>query len=179
MLNKIIATTVLITAAGMACAQTSSPAVSGAYLGASYARVTVKNVIANGTDVSPSTLGAVFGYDFNQHFALEARMAGGAGSDTLNLMGADFHVKFDQLAGVYAKWSQPIDEGLSVYGIFGATSGKVKVSLNNKSDSSSKNSASFGAGLSYQLTRSSAVSIEYAHLYSNANALSVATRFNF
>ncbi|MFC0168110.1 outer membrane beta-barrel protein [Pseudoduganella danionis] len=179
MLKKIVATTVLITAAGIACAQTSRPAGSGAYLGASYARVTVKNLMSAGDDVSPSTLGAVFGYDFNQHVALEARVAGGVGSDTMNLMGADFHVKFNRLAGVYAKWSQPIDEALSVYGIFGATSGKVKVSLGSISDSSSKSSASFGAGLSYQITHSSAVSIEYARLYSDANALSVATRFNF
>jgi hypothetical protein len=106
MLNKIVASTLLITAAGMACAQTSAPAGSGAYVGASYARVTVKNVVTSGNDVSPSTLGAVFGYDFNQHVALEARVAGGVGSDTLNLMGADFHVKFNRLAGVYAKWSQ-------------------------------------------------------------------------
>jgi opacity protein-like surface antigen len=72
-----------------------------------------------------------------------------------------------------------IDDALSVYGVLGATSGKVKVSLGSISDSSSKSSASFGAGLSYQITRSSAVSIEYARLYSDANALSVATRFNF
>ncbi|MYM41029.1 outer membrane beta-barrel protein [Duganella qianjiadongensis] len=178
MLNKIVAA-VLITAAGMSCAQTTIPAGSGAYLGASYARVTVKNAVIKGDNVSPSTLGAIFGYDFNQHVALEARLAGGAGSDTLNLAGADFHVKFNRLAGVYAKWSQPIDDGLSVYGVFGATSGKVKVSLGSSSAASSKSSASFGAGLSYQITRSSAVSIEYARLYSDANALSVATRFNF
>lgn len=179
MFKKIISVAILMATTGMASAQSDAAKTAGPYIGASYSYVSVKNDLTNSGDVKLSTVGLLVGYDFNANFALEARVASGVGSDNIRLYGYNVDVKFDRLAGVYGKWSVPIEPQLDIYGLAGFTNGKVKASLRGVTDTESKSSGSLGVGLSYKFNRSNSVSLEYARLYSDTNALSVTSKFAF
>jgi len=179
MFKKIISVAILTATAGMASAQSDATQTAGPYIGASYSYVSVKNDLTSGGDVKLSTVGALVGYDFNANFAVEARLAAGVGSDNIRFFGRDIDVKFDRLAGVYGKWSVAIEPQLDIYGLAGVTNGKVKATLRGVSDTESKSSGSLGVGLTYKINRAYAVSIEYARLYSDANAVSITSKFAF
>ncbi|KXI24490.1 porin family protein [Photobacterium sanguinicancri] len=120
---------------------------TGFYIGANVGAGQQKNSTMVKNEEAP--IGALkAGYDINEYFGVEMRYGG------VNLRTDEISLR--DFTSVYAKAQYPINQHVSVYGLVGATSAKIDEATHK----STKNSGSFGAGVSYSITDSLKANVE-------------------
>lgn len=135
-----------------------------------YTSVTAKETIAlNGSSydvkASPTALRGIFGYELNQNLAIEALAAFGLSDATVKVNGAGIpglKMEIDNVVGVYLKPKTKLNDNMEMFGRVGFARGKGTFSaIGVGSESSSANSFSYGAGLSYAIDPTTSLNADY------------------
>jgi opacity protein-like surface antigen len=145
------------------------------YLGALY---NAQEISMNGRDFN--TAGIITGYQYNEYFALEARLSTGT-SGYSTTYGApqssegDYKEDIDTQGSLLIKASYPIFESLSFYGLAGYTKTKLEINgVGSTNDSNgniignysfkhteSDSGFSYGVGLNYQINEKFNIFVDY------------------
>lgn len=141
------------------------PAVATAdgYFGATLTRAAFSD---GGVELNPMTIAFRGGEDFNENFALEARVGIGIADDDRDFFIDDMVFPVDvgikTYLSVYGKGALPVNDELSFYGVLGYSYGKVEVSAPGAG--SSDGGVSYGFGGEYRFTRDTRMSLEWIRL---------------
>ena len=92
---------------------------------------------------------------------------------------AGVEVEIDSLYGVYLTASFPVDDNLSVYGLFGHSEADVSASYQNYSRSDKESSTSYGFGARYSILEAYTAKVEVMEMSDDVTAISVGLRVNF
>lgn len=106
-----------------------------------------------GLKASPGMVRGLMGYELTPQLAIEGMVGLSANSDTTK----GTQVKLDNTVGVFGKAQVPLTDALKVYGRVGVARNSVK--LNGNSDSNT--GLAYGAGLSYDLSKATYLSVDY------------------
>jgi opacity protein-like surface antigen len=135
-----------------------------------YTSVTAKEtVVLNGNaynvKASPTALRGIFGYELNPNLAIEALAAFGLSDATVKVNGISvpgFTMEIDNVVGVYLKPKTKLNDNMEMFGRVGFARAKGTVSaIGVGSESSSANSFSYGAGLSYAINPTTSLNADY------------------
>lgn len=135
-----------------------------------YASVTTKENIsllgnAYNFKATPTALRGIFGYELNPNLAIEALGAFGLSDDSFKVNGINvpgLKMEIDHVVGVYLKPKTKLNENVEIFGRIGFARAKGTVSaIGVGSESSSANSFSYGAGLSYAINPTTSLNADY------------------
>lgn len=107
-----------------------------------------------GLKASPGMVRGLVGYEFTPQLAVEGMLGLGANADTTD----GTRVKLDNTLGVYGKAQLPLTDAFKLYGRVGVARNSVK--LGGSADSHTTGLA-YGAGMSYDLSKTSYLSVDY------------------
>lgn len=127
----------------------------GGYIGAQYAQVKYDqtNTGINNGDATPTALVITGGYNFSDHIALEGRLGFGLGDDAFS---STVDVDIDSLVSVLGKFS--LGGSISPYLLAGFSDVELEATGNQSTEG---DGFSFGAGVDFDVSENSAVSLEY------------------
>lgn len=132
-----------------------------------YTSVTVKDSLADQSlKASPNVLRAIVGYEVNPNVSVELMTGLNLGSASLKLNGqelANSSAKVDRMLGVYLKPKMELVPGLEAFGRLGFMDASLKTTSGTSSRTNSTNGFSYGAGLSYALSKTMSVNLDYMH----------------
>lgn len=106
-----------------------------------------------GLKVSPGMVRGVVGYDITPNVAVEGVLGLNGGSDTAS----GTTLKINNMVGVFGKVQAPVTDAFKVYGRLGA----VRTSLKANGVSDSDTSLAYGAGVTYDLSKTTYVNADY------------------
>ena len=129
------------------------------YIGLQYAELTAS--LDSGEEASPQVAVARFGKENTDYIAFEARLATNIDSDSTTVGGVSVNVELDRLVGLYGVLRYPFFETASVYGVLGATHGKMTARAMGDSVYGDDEDFSYGAGLDLRFARHYSVNVEY------------------
>jgi hypothetical protein len=143
----------------------------GFYVGGALSQVEFKP--DGGPTFNPTAIAAVLGKEFSPNLAGEVRLGAG--------LGADSNVEVDNYVGVYGKGILPVSKEVSIYGLLGLTSTKLK--FTGGGGSASDSSFSYGFGADFAINRTTSIGVEWASLVRasgyDVNALSLLAKYKF
>lgn len=158
---KKLALILALSACGVAQAQTAAPSPFYAELGYAALDAEVFDV-----DFDIGAVRGIVGYEVHPNLAVEAMLGLGAGSDAVSGNGETVKLELEHSYGVYLKPKVRVAEGLELFGRVGYAHSKLKArAVGYRSETDSDNDVSYGAGLSYQFTKSVYGSVDYMHYY--------------
>jgi outer membrane autotransporter protein len=160
------------------------------YVGAQYSQASYEqsnvpssSVYANGK-ADPSALTLIGGYEFNQHVALEGRFAFNAGDDEFEFSsGSSVKTELSYLLSVLGKFS--VGGKVSPYALVGFSDFELDAEGGQAVEG---NGFSFGAGVDFQVSDNTAISLEYVQYASiditgggdaDLTALSIGVSYSF
>lgn len=129
------------------------------YVGLQYAELTAS--LDSGEEASPQIAVARFGKQNTDYIAFEARVATNIDSDSTTVGGVSVDVELDRLVGLYGVLRYPFFDTASVYGVVGATHGKMTARAMGDSVSGDDEDFSYGVGFDLRFARHYSVNIEY------------------
>jgi len=152
----------VVTLAALCCA---GPALAqvGTYSGLSFVSVNYEEDGFPSAD--PQAVAFKLGANLHRNLAVEARAGFGVGEDTVTFQGVPVEVRIDHYFGVYGKAIAPLTDSFSAYGLVGLVAGKVTARGFGYSASSSDTDWSFGLGFDLTMSKSVALSLEWARLF--------------
>ena len=112
---------------------------------------------APGLKVSPDMVRGVVGYEFTPNLAVEGMVGLGAGSDT----SSGTTLKLNNTVGVFGKVQAPVTDALKVYGRLGV----ARTSLKANGVSDSDTGLAYGAGVTYDLSKTTYLNADYTKYY--------------
>lgn len=115
--------------------------------------------------VKPSVVRTIFGYEVNENLALEGMLGFGAANGSATVLNVPVDLKIDSLYGLYIKPKAMVAENLEIFGRFGYATSKATASARGVSFSTTNSTASYGVGVSYFLSPSTALSLDYMSYY--------------
>ena len=110
-----------------------------------------------GLKVSPAMVRGVMGYEFTPNLAVEGMVGVNGGSDSAS--GTSF--KINNMVGVFGKFQAPITDDLKVYGRLGV----ARTSLKANGVSDSDTGLAYGAGVTYDLSKTTYLNADYTKYY--------------
>lgn len=132
-----------------------------------YTTVNTKTTLEGETyKSSPNALRGVVGYDINPNLSAELMLGLSLGSASVKSNGQalrDENFKINRMVGLYLKPKMELAPGLEAFGRVGFVDAKSKWNYGVGSDSSSVNGLSYGAGLSYALSKTVSLNLDYMH----------------
>lgn len=156
------------------------PAQAGMYFGINLSRVEYDETGFESAE--PTALSLRIGNEINSNLAFEGRLGFGLADDTVTVFGIPVDVEIDHFAGIYARGILPLDK-VSLYGLVGYTDGKITASAGGFSVSESDSDFSYGIGADFAVSKTGAINLEWAHLFSGSaydvTALSIGYKHNF
>lgn len=112
-----------------------------------------------------NTLSFGIGQELNEYFAIEGMFATGldAGQVKLKALGTstDFKLNLNTAFGVYGVGTFPINNTVSIYG----KAGFMQASFSSISISVTQSSFSYGAGLNFNIDKTSSINLDYMNYY--------------
>lgn len=161
---------------GSAQAQTQ-----GLYAGVALTQVSYKE--EGFATAKPISMSGRFGNQFSPNVALEGRLGIGVSDDEVDAAGIPVAVEVDYYFSILGKGILPLSSVASLYGLLGFTSGKVTASAFGNSFSASDSDISYGIGGEFNVSRTAAVNLEWARLWSGdgykVEGLSLGVNFRF
>lgn len=127
-----------------AATATAAQADTGYYAGVDYTFQELS--VANRGAADFGSLGLSGGFKFNEYFAAEARLSGGANDEDL---GGGVTFGLDSYVGAQGVLSLPLANGFSLYGTLGYGNAEIQATQGNVRISSSDDSVSYGVGAQY------------------------------
>lgn len=110
-----------------------------------------------GLKVSPAMVRGVVGYGFTPSLAMEGMVGLHGGSDTAS----GTTLKLDNMVGVFGKVQAPVTDALKVYGRLGV----ARTSLKANGVSDSDTGLAYGAGVTYDLSKTAYLNADYTKYY--------------
>ena len=169
--------------------------------GGSYAELGYTQLKTNGSDVKPSALRGIVGYEFHPNVAVEGMLAFGIRSDEQTVavpspLGGfatgTAKVKLSNAYGVYVKPKVNVADSVELFGRLGYTRAKFKgdttvtvpgVGSFSESDSSSDGGVSYGVGANFKVSPAAYVGVDYMRYYRksgvNVDGITVGVGFRF
>jgi hypothetical protein len=174
-MNRKIA---LVSAVALALASTAALA-DDMYAGIGYGQAKIDT--GGFGNAKPSVAFGNFGYQVNSNFAIEGRLGAGVSDDSVNVGGIPVKVKVDHYLGLYMKGILPLNDSVGLYAIAGASDAKATAKSGGASASDSNTEASYGAGMSVAVgsSKSTNLTLEWARLFKDTDAVSVGVSFKF
>ena len=158
---KKLALILALSACGIAQAQTAAP--SPLYGEIGYAALNTEVIDA---DFDTGAIRAILGYELHPNVAIEAMLGFGVGDDSFTNRGDTVKLKIKNSYGLFLKPKVQIVEGLEAFGRIGYARSKLKATLvGYSSETDSDSDVAYGAGLSYQFTKSVYGSVDYMRYY--------------
>ncbi len=110
-----------------------------------------------GLKVRPAMVRGVVGYEFTPSLAMEGMVGLHGGSDT----SSGTTLKLDNMVGVFGKVQAPVTDALKVYGRLGV----ARTSLKANGVSDSDTGLAYGAGVTYDLSKTTYLNADYTKYY--------------
>lgn len=110
-----------------------------------------------GLKVSPAMVRGVAGYEFTPNLAIEGIVGLNGGSDSAS----GTTLKINNTVGVFGKVQAPVTDALKVYGRLGVA--RTSLKANGVSDSGT--SLAYGAGVTYDLSKTTYLNADYTKYY--------------
>lgn len=110
-----------------------------------------------GLKVSPGMARGIVGYELSPHLAVEGMVGLGARSDSAS----GTTLKLDNTVGVFGKVQAPVTDALKVYGRLGM----ARTSLKANGVSDSDTGLAYGAGVTYDLSKTTYLNADYTKYY--------------
>jgi outer membrane immunogenic protein len=160
---------------------------AGPYVGLNYSQYELKSDATNNT-LNPTGATVRGGYEFNDIFALEARIGTGIEADTRSSGLGTAEFELDRIYGGYVKLSVPVFEMFRPYAIGGYSEARGRTSLRSggillSRDTDTEEGESYGLGVDASLGRAIGFNVEYMrYLDQNnyeLNAVSAGIRSSF
>lgn len=165
-MKKLIAVTLLTSAAAMTAVTASANSAGDGYVGA-LASHYVYDVDGAQGDLNPTGLTIRGGYFLSDFIAVEGRLGTGLSDDTIS--GTNVDVELDQLVGVYATGYLPVNDVFSFYGLLGFTYAEATASNRFASASDDDDGFSYGAGVQLNFTPQISGQLEYVSYLSKSD----------
>ena len=144
-INRLLASVVMLTAAGVASAQ---GAAKEFYVEAGLAPTKISSV-----EVTPVVARATLGKNINENLSIEGVYAFTAVKDSLTILNTNVDISVAGY-GIYLKPKFEVAKGTEVFGRIGYTSVKYTASAGNVSASGDRvNSLSYGAGVQTEISK--------------------------
>ena len=181
---------------GTAQAQQARAAVGG-----SYAELGYTQLKSSGSDIKPTALRGIVGYDFHPNAAVEGMLAFGIRSDEQSesiasplggVATGTAKVKLSNAYGIYLKPKANVSDAVELFGRVGYTHAKFKgdatvtipgVGTFSDSASSSDGGFSYGVGANFKFSPTAYVGVDYMHYYKKdgvkAEGFTVGVGFRF
>lgn len=165
-MNKPLPVKTLVQAATLAFVGcfSSAQVASDPYVGTALGLAKIENDELRG-DAKNTTLILIAGHQFNDYFALEARMGTGLKSDTVTFNGQPMKVDTNTFMGLYGKALLPLESPITPYIVVGATRGTTTLKVNGLKDKDSDSDLSYGIGADWAVSQSFSVNIEYMNWF--------------
>lgn len=132
-----------------------------------YTTVNLKDSFAGQSlKASPNGLRGILGYDINPNLSAELMLGMSLGNATLKSNDPDVastKVKVDRMWGVYLKPKMELAEGLEAFARLGFMDVKAKPIGATDIEPRSASGFSYGAGLSYALSKTTSLNLDYMH----------------
>jgi predicted porin len=145
----------IIAFAAPAIAQVQTTAPTGVYANLGYSNL-------GPGDAKLDAIQGRLGYRFNNWLGLEGELAGGLGSDKVNVApGLDGKVKLQHQEAVYGVGFLPLTPQWDLIGRVGYGNTKLKTSAAGLSDTDNEQSWNFGAGAQYHFDDKNGVRADY------------------
>lgn len=156
----------------------------GLYAGVNYTQADYKE--SGFATVTPTALVFKLGKELTPNIAIEGRLGTGLSDDGLTVSGVQLTVDIDNFYGVYFKGMLPTGS-ITPYGLIGFTKSKLTFTGSvpgfTIAGSDSESSLSYGVGVDFQLSKTTAINLEYAQLVKGdgykLNGFSVGVAFRF
>ncbi|MCW8827899.1 MAG: porin family protein [Gammaproteobacteria bacterium] len=129
------------------------------YVGIQYAELTAS--LNSDDEANPQVAVARFGKQNTDYLAFEARIATNIDTDSTTIAGVSTDFELDRLAGLYGVLRYPFADTASVYGVLGATHGKITKRVPGDSVSGDDEDISYGLGFDLSFAHNYSVNIEY------------------
>ena len=179
-MKKLIAVTLLSSAAAMTTVAASANSAGSGYVGVLASHYTF-DVSGVSEDLNPTGLTLRGGYFLTDYIAVEGRLGTGVNDDSIGNSGVD--LELDHLFGVYAVGHIPVNEVFSFYGLLGFSYAEATVSSRWASASDDDDGFSYGAGVQVNFTPQISGQLEYVSYLSKSdydlNAASIGLSYNF
>ncbi|WP_163930596.1 porin family protein [Paraferrimonas sp. SM1919] len=150
----------------------------GFYIGAMLTTATIEFKASSKLyrEGDPTVLTGVVGYEFNKYFAVEGRYGGSVSDGDVPEDSEGWWItyypakmKVDNVKGVYAKLSWPINEKITPYAIVGRTSGELSFTYpgynNHVTEKEPESSTSYGAGVNLNVNKHLRLGVEYTKYF--------------
>jgi outer membrane autotransporter protein len=179
-MKKLIAVTLLSSAAAMAAVTASANSAGSSYVGVLASHYSYEES-GYSEELNPTGLTLRGGHFLTDNFAVEGRLGTGLNDDTVS--GTNVDVELDQVVGVYAVGHLPVSDVFSFYGLLGFSYAEATLSVPGASVSGDDDGFSYGAGVEVNFTPAISGQLEYVSYLDKSdyelNAASLGLSYNF
>jgi len=135
------------------------------YVEVGFSAITIKDETNFLGDYNNGAIKLTVGSEITNWLAIEGTVGTGVGDDTNNVLGVPVTVKTKEFASLYLRPFVKINEQVELFGRLGYFSGKIQASALGQTVSETDSDFSYGVGVAFSLTNTSAIVLDYMQFY--------------